>query len=175
VAGPLAGVRILELAGIGPGPFAAMLLADMGAEVVRVDRAQAVLPDFQITRHNAPAVAQICHRLDGIPLAIELAAARVKVLPVEQIAARLDDRFRLLTGGSRTALPRQQTLRATLASAGIAAEVVAPDTVAAWETTTEAVGLAAAGAGAAIYEMTSERFDLEALFLDLTTSAGAIR
>ena len=63
---------------------------------------------------NAAAVAQICRRLDGIPLAIELAAARVRALPVEQIAARLDDRFRLLTGGSRTALPRQQTLRALI-------------------------------------------------------------
>ena len=59
-------------------------------------------------------MAQVCRRLDGIPLAIELAAARVKVLSVEQIAARLDDRFRLLTGGSRTALPRQQTLRALI-------------------------------------------------------------
>ena len=59
-------------------------------------------------------MAQVCQRLDGIPLAIELAAARVKALPVEQIAARLDDRFRLLTGGSRTALPRQQTLRALI-------------------------------------------------------------
>src|SRR5262249_52983216 len=61
------------------------------------------------------AVAQVCHRLDGIPLAIELAAARGKVLSVEQITARLDDRFRLLTGGSRTALPRHQTLRAAMA------------------------------------------------------------
>ena len=59
-------------------------------------------------------MAQICRRLDGIPLAIELAAARVRALSVEQIAARLDDRFRLLTGGSRTALPRQQTLRAAI-------------------------------------------------------------
>jgi predicted ATPase/class 3 adenylate cyclase len=82
-------------------------------EAVRlfIDRAVAVQPTFAVTNRNAPAVAQICHRLDGIPLAIELAAARVKVLSVEQIAARLDDRFRLLTGGSRTALPRQQTLR----------------------------------------------------------------
>ena len=63
---------------------------------------------------NAPAVAEICWRLDGIPLAIELAAARVKVLSVEQIAARLNDRFRLLAGGSRTAMPRQQTLRALI-------------------------------------------------------------
>jgi non-specific serine/threonine protein kinase len=77
-----------------------------------IDRAAAALPAFRVTNQNAPTVAQVCHRLDGIPLAIELAAARVKVLPVEQILARLDDRFRLLTGGSRTALPRQQTLRA---------------------------------------------------------------
>jgi non-specific serine/threonine protein kinase len=85
-------------------------------EAVRlfVDRAQAAHPAFQLTDKNAVAVAQICHRLDGIPLAIELAAVRVKVLPVEQILARLQDRFALLTGGSRTALPRQQTLRATV-------------------------------------------------------------
>ena len=75
------------------------------------DRAMAIAPGFRITKDNAPAVAQVCQRLDGIPLAIELAAARVKVLAVEQIAARLDDRFHLLTGGSRTTLPRQQTLR----------------------------------------------------------------
>ena len=83
-------------------------------EAVRlfIDRAVASAPQFAVTSGNAPAVAQVCHRLDGIPLAIELAAARVKVMAVEQIAARLDDRFRLLTGGSRTALPRQQTLRA---------------------------------------------------------------
>ncbi len=85
-------------------------------EAVRlfVDRAQAVQPAFQLTDKNAAAVAQVCHRLDGIPLAIELAAVRVKVLPVEQILTRLQDRFALLTGGSRTALPRQQTLRATV-------------------------------------------------------------
>jgi ABC-2 type transport system ATP-binding protein len=87
----------------------------------------------------------------------------------------LDDLAGRARAGVRVRTPHAETLRATLASAGIVAEVVAPDTVAAWETTTEAVGLAAAGAGAAIYEMTSERFDLEALFLDLTTSAGAIR
>ncbi|HEU4726083.1 MAG TPA: protein kinase [Candidatus Eisenbacteria bacterium] len=85
-------------------------------EAVRlfVDRAQATQPSFQLTDKNAAAVAQICHRLDGIPLAIELAAVRVKVLPPEQILTRLQDRFALLTGGSRTALPRQQTLRATV-------------------------------------------------------------
>jgi predicted ATPase/class 3 adenylate cyclase len=78
------------------------------------ERAQLHQPAFAVTAANAPALAQVCHRLDGIPLAIELAAARVRSLPVEQIAARLDDRFRLLTGGSRTALPRQQTLRALM-------------------------------------------------------------
>ena len=75
------------------------------------DRASAVQSDFTITRENAHAVIQICTRLDGLPLAIELAAARVRILSVEEIAARLDDRFRLLVG-SRTMLPRQQTLRA---------------------------------------------------------------
>jgi predicted ATPase/class 3 adenylate cyclase len=79
-----------------------------------IDRALAALPTFAVTNQNAPAVAQLCWRLDGIPLAIELAAARVRVLTVEQIAARLDDRFRLLTGGSRTALRRQQTLQAAV-------------------------------------------------------------
>nr|CAA9217654.1 Transcriptional regulator, AfsR family [uncultured Armatimonadetes bacterium] len=85
-------------------------------EAVRlfIDRAMTASPGFEVTRENAPAVAQVCHQLDGIPLAIELAAARVKVLPVEQIAARLGDRFRLLTGGSRTALPKHQTLRAMI-------------------------------------------------------------
>jgi tetratricopeptide (TPR) repeat protein len=79
-----------------------------------VDRTADVLPSFVLTSQNAPVVAQICQRLDGIPLAIELAAARMRVLPVEQLAARLDSSFHLLTGGSRIALPRQQTLRATI-------------------------------------------------------------
>jgi predicted ATPase/class 3 adenylate cyclase len=76
------------------------------------ERARAANTGFRITAQNASAVLEVCSRLDGIPLAIELAAARVRMLSVEQIAARLDDRFRLLTGGSRAALPRQQTLRA---------------------------------------------------------------
>jgi predicted ATPase/class 3 adenylate cyclase len=79
-----------------------------------VDRARAVNSNFKLTDANASAIAQVCYRLDGIPLAIELAAARAKLLSAEQIAARLDDRFRLLIGGSRTALPRQQTLRALI-------------------------------------------------------------
>ena len=78
------------------------------------DRATQVLATFRITNSNAPAVTQVCYQLEGIPLAIELAAARVKALRVEQIAGLLDDRFRLLTGGSRTALPRHQTLRGTI-------------------------------------------------------------
>jgi predicted ATPase len=83
-------------------------------EAVRlfIERAVAAQPHFRVTNATAGALAQVCQRLDGIPLAIELAAARVTALSVEQIAARLDQRFRLLTGGSRTALPRQQTLRA---------------------------------------------------------------
>ena len=79
-----------------------------------VERATAAQSTFSVTDQNAPAVAAICHRLDGIPLAIELAAARVRTLAVEKIASRLHDRFRLLTGGDRTALPRQQTLRAMI-------------------------------------------------------------
>ncbi|MEP7356589.1 MAG: hypothetical protein ABI847_05075, partial [Anaerolineales bacterium] len=79
-----------------------------------LDRAQAAQPAFSLAPASLPAVNQICRRLDGIPLALELAAARTRLLSVEQIAARLDDRFRLLTGGSRTALPRQQTLRALI-------------------------------------------------------------
>jgi len=78
------------------------------------ERATLSHPDFRVTTRNLPAVAQICFRLDGIPLAIELAAARVKALTAEQIAARLGDRFGLLTGGSREALPRHRTLRATM-------------------------------------------------------------
>jgi predicted ATPase/class 3 adenylate cyclase len=79
-----------------------------------VERAEAVQPGFSLTSANASSIAQICLRLDGIPLAIELAVARVKMMPVEQVTARLDNRFRLLTGGSRTALPRHQTLQALI-------------------------------------------------------------
>ena len=86
------------------------------AEAVRlfVERATKADSRFTLTGQNGSYVSQICTRLDGIPLAIELAAARVKLFTPEQIAARLDDRFKLLTGGSRTALPRQQTLRALI-------------------------------------------------------------
>ncbi|WTW97992.1 winged helix-turn-helix domain-containing protein [Streptomycetaceae bacterium NBC_01309] len=78
------------------------------------DRANAVRPNLVIDDANVAAVVEICRRLDGMPLAIELAAARTRSLPPTQIARRLDDRFRLLTGGSRTAMPRHQTLRAVV-------------------------------------------------------------
>jgi len=79
-----------------------------------VQRAIAASPAFRLTPHNASAVARICDRLDGIPLALELAAARVKAMRVEQVAERLGDRFALLTRGSRTALQRHQTLRSLI-------------------------------------------------------------
>jgi non-specific serine/threonine protein kinase len=86
------------------------------ADAVRLllDRARAAVSGFALDDASAPVAAEICRRLDGIPLAIELAAARVKLLSLEQIRDKLDDRFRLLTGGSKTALPRHQTLRAAL-------------------------------------------------------------
>jgi predicted ATPase/class 3 adenylate cyclase len=108
--------RIPSLSAPDPSTLNTELFTLTQYEAVRlfIDRAIAVVPAFVVTNENAPAVAEVCHRLDGIPLAIELAAARVRVLPAEQIAARLDDRFRLLTGGSRASLPRQQTLRALI-------------------------------------------------------------
>lgn len=79
-----------------------------------IERAQAVTADFHVTNANAPAVAEICVRLEGLPLAIELAAARVKLLPPEALLARLSDRLQLLTGGQRDLPARQQTIRATI-------------------------------------------------------------
>ncbi|CCH16425.1 Transcriptional regulator, winged helix family [Micromonospora lupini str. Lupac 08] len=78
------------------------------------DRAAAVRPDFEVDDRTVGPVVGICRSLDGMPLAIELAAARLRAMTAEQVATRLDDRFRLLTGGSRTALPRHQTLRAVV-------------------------------------------------------------
>jgi predicted ATPase/DNA-binding SARP family transcriptional activator len=78
------------------------------------ERAAAVAPGFRVDDNTVGSVIEICRRLDGLPLAIELAAARLRSLPVDQIAARLDDRFRLLTGGSRIAMPRHRTLRAVV-------------------------------------------------------------
>jgi len=89
-------------------------IAAYSAVQLFADRAAAAQPSFRITDDNARAVAEICHRLDGIPLALELAAARLRSMPVDRIAERLSDRFRLLTTGDRTALPRQQTLRALI-------------------------------------------------------------
>jgi predicted ATPase/DNA-binding winged helix-turn-helix (wHTH) protein len=96
-------------------PAGSDLGAVQAAEAVRVfvDRAQLARPDFEVDAGNAAPVVEICRRLDGIALAIELAAARVTMLPLAEIATRLDDRFRLLTGGSR-ALPRHQTLHAAM-------------------------------------------------------------
>jgi predicted ATPase/class 3 adenylate cyclase len=96
------------------GPDFARQLSQYEAVKLFVARAVAVNPDFAITQANAPAVAQICSRLDGVPLAIELAAARVKLLSVDQIAERLSDRFRLLRGGQRDGLPHQQSLEALI-------------------------------------------------------------
>jgi predicted ATPase/DNA-binding SARP family transcriptional activator/tetratricopeptide (TPR) repeat protein len=97
----------------GSGELSAEQLARSDAVQLFLDRATAVQPAFALDAGIAPAVSDICRRLDGIPLAIELAAARVRILPPPEIAARLDDRFSLLTG-NRTALPRHQTLQAAI-------------------------------------------------------------
>ncbi len=89
-------------------------LAEFDAVRLFVERAAAVLPSFRLEPQNASAVAAICRHLDGMPLAIELAAARMNALSAEDIAQRLHDRFTLLTGGSRTTIPRHRTLRAAL-------------------------------------------------------------
>ncbi|TQC42525.1 hypothetical protein EEB14_48340 [Rhodococcus sp. WS4] len=88
-------------------------LADEAIELF-TDRARRVRPDFRVTDDNSPAVVEICRGLDGLPLAIELAAARVRALSLDEIVDGLHDRFRLLTGGARTAVRRQQTLRASV-------------------------------------------------------------
>jgi predicted ATPase/class 3 adenylate cyclase len=97
----------------GDDPAATSLMHSEAAQLFS-DRARAVRHQFQITDENAAAVAEICRRLDGIPLAIELAASRLRLFSPQQLASRLNDRFRLLTGGSRTAVPRQQTLQALI-------------------------------------------------------------
>ncbi len=96
------------------GPDLAERMSQYEAVKLFIARAVSVRPGFAVTNANAPAVAEICSRLDGIPLAIELAAARVRLLDVEQIAARLGDRFRLLRSSDRTMLPHQQTLQALI-------------------------------------------------------------
>jgi non-specific serine/threonine protein kinase len=99
-------------AGGAPPPAAGLLRSEAGR--LFAERAAAAQPGFAVTDRNAPAVAAICARLDGLPLALELAAARVRTLPVDELLTRLEDRFRLLTGGGRTAPPRRQTLRAAV-------------------------------------------------------------
>ena len=98
-------------AGIGRDPADLQRYASVS---LFVDRAHAVAPGFELTDANAGAVAEICRRLDGLPLAIELAAARVRLLPPQALASRLDQRFSLLTGGARDLPERQRTLRNTL-------------------------------------------------------------
>jgi predicted ATPase/DNA-binding SARP family transcriptional activator len=96
------------------GAVDATMLPSYAATALFLDRAATAAPGFALTPENAGVIAAICRRLDGIPLAIELAAARLKVLSPGQILDRLNDRFGLLVGGSRTALPRHQTLRAAI-------------------------------------------------------------
>jgi predicted ATPase len=105
-----------RLEGRDPGPADGVLeeLGRFDAVRLFLERAATADPSFTLTPANAAVVAELCRRLDGLPLAIELAAARVRALAPAEITARLDDRFRLLAGGGRTLDPRQQTLRATI-------------------------------------------------------------
>ena len=107
---PLAALAVPDLR----APFELQVLAQNPAARLFIDRAIAAHPAFEVTPKVATAIAAICHRLDGIPLALELAAVRVRALSVYQIAERLTDRFKLLKGGDPTMLPRQQTLRALM-------------------------------------------------------------
>ena len=99
---------------LADGPDALERLSEYEAVRLFIDRASLARPGFQARNENIATIAQICWRLDGIALAIELAAARIRVLTLQQIVERLDDRFHLLTTGSRTAVPRQQTLRSLI-------------------------------------------------------------
>lgn len=94
-------------------PVPSLSVLDEAVELF-VDRARRARPSFTVTADNAETVTEICRRLDGMPLAIELAAARVRALSLDEIVGSLHDRFRLLTGGARTAVRRQQTLRASV-------------------------------------------------------------
>ena len=112
----VAGEWILAVGSLPVAEPGADLEAVRGCDAVRlfVERAQSVKADFDLDMANAEAVAQICRRLDGIPLAIELAAARVTTLSAAELAGRLDQRFRILAGGQRSAVKRHQTLRAAI-------------------------------------------------------------
>jgi predicted ATPase/class 3 adenylate cyclase len=114
----IAGEQVLRLPSLEVPPpeltATAEVVRSYGAGELFVDRARSADERFEITDDNAPYVAEICRNLDGIPLAVELAAARVKLLSPRQLTERLTERFRVLTGGDRSALPRHQALRATI-------------------------------------------------------------
>lgn len=114
----IAGERICLIPPLAtPSPFeshTAEGLDQFEAVSLLIDRARSIVPDFAVTAENSDAVVQLCNSLDGMPLAIELAATRLRSLSVTQIVERLDRRFQLLTGGDRAGLPRQQTLRALI-------------------------------------------------------------
>ncbi len=114
----VSGEKVLRLASLDVphsiADLAPAVVIGFGAVALFADRASLVDKSFTLTDDTAPIVAEICRRLDGIPLAIELAAARVKVLSIPNLAQRLNERFKLLTGGSRSALPRQKTLSALI-------------------------------------------------------------
>src|SRR5579872_275743 len=114
----LSGEKVSRVSSLGVprkgGTLSAADAMQFGSVALFVDRATLVNQSFQLTDENAAIVVEICQRLDGIPLAIELAAARVKVLGISNLAQRLNERFKLLTGGSRAALPRQKTLAALI-------------------------------------------------------------
>jgi predicted ATPase/class 3 adenylate cyclase len=114
----IAGERVLRLPSLtvpaSDEAVTAESVVPYGAIALFTDRARAADARFALSDENAPSVSEICRRLDGIPLALELAAARIRVLSPRQLAARLDERFRVLTGGDRSALARHQTMRALL-------------------------------------------------------------
>ncbi|WP_405701967.1 AAA family ATPase [Streptomyces sp. NBC_01383] len=108
----------------GEATYRLATMTDEDALRLFAERAVAVQPEFRLTEHNRGAALELCRRLDGIPLALELAAGRLRALSTEQVLERLDDRFRLLTGGSRSALARHQTLRTAI---GWSHELCAPE------------------------------------------------
>ncbi len=114
----IAGERVYNLPTLslpnGKAQLASSEVLGCDAGMLFLDRARAIDPRFAVTDESAPYIAEICRRLDGIPLAIELAAARIRMLAPRQLAQKLDERFRILTSGDRAALPRQQTMRATI-------------------------------------------------------------
>jgi predicted ATPase/class 3 adenylate cyclase len=110
----ITGEQAFRLPSLAVPPIAAQNMLSYGAAALFTDRASAADARFRLTDDNAPFIAEIATRLDGIPLAIELAAARVRVLSPQQLAKLLNERFRVLTGGDRSALPRHQTMRALI-------------------------------------------------------------